>query len=248
MRMHRILPCATAVLMATGGAAMAQSVSETPDAKPMTPAPQAFTCSQLTALENAKLPGVLYFLSGYGQAQQQYGGQTGTPGAASGSQGIDQASNPGGPGAGSGPSVNAGNMGAGAADMAMSGGSDGGNAVKEGLPDAAMAGGNSSSVAQSEGAAGASADSAIPGRPDPDLSRAAETRSAADQKTPGSPVSAEADQPAALIALEGYFDIPVQEIADRCREQPDAMVYDILYDNGVSRSGGSQARPDSGNR
>ena len=233
MTMTKLMIAASgAALLLMAPAAFAQSGANTqPDASATTSggsgtdmttgsgsqrAARDVTCREITALDTETVRGILYFIRGYSEGERSAGQgmQVGAAGGSGSSTSTDMGASTDTAAAGaSGSSTTT--TGAGAStDTAAAGGSGSSTSTDMGTStDTAAAGGSGSSTSTDMGTS-------------TDTAAAAGTDS--DMATTGSSTTAGSGATPQLVAIQGYFDIPVEQTLVACQASPDRTASEVI--------------------
>lgn len=183
------------------------------------------TCAEITAMDTATVPGVLYYISGYRAGQRD-----------AGMAGATADAGDGGATGTAGESMSA-DAGAAAADEDTAAAGTDMSTTASTTPDAETggmtdetAGADTDTAAADPGAAGGADASGAPD--DTDMA------AAGTEQTPSPAAGAGAGSGGAgqmqLGSIRGYFEIPVEQTLVACRDAPDSRVGDLMDEQGAA--------------
>ena len=214
--MTRMLLLASAAVLTTAAAnpALAQDSTQSPGAQR---GGDEITCREITAMDTATVPGVLYFISGYSAARSD-----GMSGQAGGSASNMNDSGVSGADAGSGATASSD---AGDSNSSSAAGADSttGTAAAD-AGNTSDTTGSTSQVPDSTGTSSSGSGSAT-----------------ADNASGSTSASGKANPQIGMI--RGYFEVPVERVVVACKNAPDSRASDVIRQESGSgaASGGSSA-------
>lgn len=200
------------------------------------------TCRELTGMDTATVPGILYFISGYNAGSQKgMNGQAMNGGQMNAGQGAGSAdNNMAASGNSSGSSAATTN----ADNSSSTAGSATNNAANSSDASASTAGTTTSTDLTNSGKSGSSGASASADNSDTSNTSASKSSTATDTTSDNSAANGNAGAKTGtaggtmrVSALRGYFDIPVEKTVVACRNAPDSRASDVIKQQGGSASG-----------
>lgn len=209
MTKQLLLATSAAILLATPAFAQDNGADKAQSTEAQVRSPRDVTCREITALDTATVPGVLYFISGFKEGERSGGGMQSSDASVSTGSGSNQTADAAG-------SANTGSAGSTTATA------NSGNGTAQSA-DAGSASGAGSSTAgntpqETTGATSGASTSADSGSSESD---------------PG------ASSTARISSIHGYFDIPVEQTMIACNAEPDSKASDVIDRNrGMEGSSG----------
>jgi hypothetical protein len=174
------------------------------------------TCQEISTMDTATVPGVLYYISGYNVGREE-----GMAGATGGTASNTTGTTTGGSDAGSGTTAQSGSTTSGSATTDSTASADSGTAADT------TASTTNAPAADASGS-GTTADTSG-------------STTTADSSAAGSSSGTSATANPQVAMIRGYFQIPVENIVVACRNAPDSRASDVIKQQSGSGTNGTSA-------